>query len=296
MSSTYRYLLAAVIASVSITVARAQERPAAAPAVRVVLPTLELPPAVAGKVGRQVFRNETGGNRNAIVAWNDGEAFASLGIGHFLWFPAGLNTPYEERFPALVELMRVRKVRLPAWLDKSPVPACPWKDKADFLRNRDSERAEELRRLLLDTFDVQTELLLVRMREALPKMLAATQDARMREHIRAQFNRVVAASKDFYPLIDYVNFKGEGIRPEETVPDAATGKPEGWGLRQALMEMRGTTDKPEAVLAEFAGATGAVLTRRVRNRIALDRVKHKIEPEWLKGWLNRVASYRRALP
>jgi hypothetical protein len=56
-------------------------------------PKLTLPRDVADKVGHQVWLNETGGNAGDIVAWNNGEEFASLGIGHFIWFPAGKPAP-----------------------------------------------------------------------------------------------------------------------------------------------------------------------------------------------------------
>ena len=34
-------------------------------------------------IGDQIFNNEGGGNLNNLVHWNDGEDFASMGIGHF---------------------------------------------------------------------------------------------------------------------------------------------------------------------------------------------------------------------
>ena len=39
-------------------------------------------------VAERIFQNETGGVRNNLVDWNDGENFPSLGIGHFTWFKA----------------------------------------------------------------------------------------------------------------------------------------------------------------------------------------------------------------
>src|SRR5262245_44130803 len=54
---------------------------------RFALPQLVLPADVANKVGHKIWINETGGDRNAIASWNANEEFASLGIGHFIWFP-----------------------------------------------------------------------------------------------------------------------------------------------------------------------------------------------------------------
>jgi len=98
----------------------------------------------------------------------------------------------------------------------------------------------------------------------------------------------VRASPDLYPLIDYVNFKGEGISALETAFDPTTGTREGWGLKQVLAGMSGTSDAPDIVLGEFAASAKSVLLRRIRN-----------QPQtrmWQSGWLKRVATYRAALP
>ena len=92
------------------------------------------------------------------------------------------------------------------------------------------------------------------------------------------------ASKDLYPLIDYVNFKGEGTDPAETALNKETGEREGWGLKQVLLKMNGTANEPMAVLAEFADAAQFVLLQRIRN-IPANRI-------WEAGWLRRVETYR----
>jgi hypothetical protein len=81
-----------------------------------------------------------------------------------------------------------------------------------------------------------------------------------------------------YALVDYVNFKGEGSRPEERYAG------QGWGLAQVLAEMRGGL--PANV--DFAGAAARVLERRVQNA-----PNERREQRWLPGWMRRVDSYRR---
>ena len=39
----------------------------------------------ARELADKVWRNESGGDFDKILWWNRGEAFASLGIGHFIW-------------------------------------------------------------------------------------------------------------------------------------------------------------------------------------------------------------------
>jgi len=253
----------------------------------VAVPQLVLPDDVAQKVGHQIWLNETDGNRDGITAWNAGEEFASLGIGHFLWFPAGKPAPFEESFPPLLVFLRQQNAHLPTWVDKMPIPPCPWTSRADFQKNFNSPQMRELRQFLLDTVAGQAQYLVVRANGAMDKILQTTPDSAERAHIITQFSRIAQASKDLYPLIDYVQFKGEGINPEETAVDKQTGNRQGWGLKQVLLKMNGTATEPKAVLAEYADAAQSVLQQRVRNIPA--------NHPWESGWLRRVDTYRRPL-
>ncbi len=260
----------------------AKPQPASAP-----LPNIEISPELAARVGHQVWLNETGGNRDTITAWNASEDFASLGIGHFIWFSEGLNSRFQESFPEMIEFLRSRGATPPAWLDTSPVPPSPWKSKRQFQREFKSERMTSLRRFLLATKGQQAQFLAKRMKTALPKILSSLPDTRQQGHVRHQFNRVVKASKDLYPLIDYINFKGEGISPKETFPNRKTGAPEGWGLKDVLLAMKGSARDPKTVLSDFADAARFALLRRIAN--------NPRDKRWQSGWLKRVDSYRRPL-
>ena len=50
-------------------------------------------------LGNRIWKNECAGSVAGLVSWNDGEAFPSLGIGHFIWYPAGYTGPFDESFP-----------------------------------------------------------------------------------------------------------------------------------------------------------------------------------------------------
>lgn len=155
------------------------------------------------------------------------------------------------------------------------------------MREFNSPKMVSLRKFLLDTVDLQAQYLAVRVNEALPKILAALPDPKDRDHVRRQFNRVVAASPDLYPLIDYVNFKGEGIDARETFPNRKTGEPEGWGLKDVLLAMEGTSTDRNEVLGQFADAARLILKRRIAN--------NPRDKNWQRGWLARVETYRRPL-
>ncbi|WP_407156687.1 hypothetical protein [Bradyrhizobium sp. STM 3557] len=249
------------------------------------VPPLVLSADMARKIGQKIWLNETGGNRNAITSWNANEEFASLGIGHFIWFPLNKWLPFEESFPSLLEFMRKNNAHLPSWLDQPQIPANPWTSKAEFMKDFNSPRMRELRQFLLDNVALQTQFLVERAQGAMQKILKNTPDNAEREHIVTQFARVVRASDDVYPLIDYINFKGEGTNPKETAVDKQTGQRQGWGLKQVLLKMNGTTADPKAVRAEFTDAVRFILQQRVRN-IPTNRV-------FEIGWLRRADTYRR---
>jgi hypothetical protein len=251
------------------------------------VPQLVLPGDLAKKIGQKIWLNETGGKIDAITSWSANEEFASLGIGHFIWFPVGKWLPFEESFPALLEFMRKKNVHLPAWLDQTQIPANPWTSRAEFRKNANSPQMKELRQFLLDTVAEQTQFMVERAQGAMDKILKTTPDGTEREHIVIQFTRVIRASENFYPLIDYINFKGEGTNPNEAAMNRETGRRQGWGLKQVLLRMNGDASDPKAVRAEFADAAQFVLQQRVRN-LPSNRV-------FEVGWLRRIATYRRPI-
>ncbi len=250
------------------------------------VPRLAISAEAARRVGRQVWINESGGRDDGVTAWNAGEDFPSLGIGHFIWFKAGGHPLFEESFPKLVSFIRIQGIRPPGFLDREPLPPCPWSSKAHFEREFRSPRMNELRGYLLATVPQQTQYLLARTEAAIPKMLAALPDPSARTHLVTQLNRVVRSSPDLYPLIDYVNFKGEGISEKETSFDPPTGKNQGWGLKFLLLEMQGSATGDTA-LADFARAAKGVLDRRIRN--------HPPSARWQAGWHKRCDTYARRL-
>ena len=235
--------------------------------------TIRLSDAQAEKIGRRLWQNESGGTVAGLTAWNEGENFASLGIGHFIWYPAGRKGPFEESFPQLLNYMIASGISLPDWLRAAD--ACPWPNRTVFMTESRGERMRQLRALLENTIAVQAKFAADRLERALPKMLAAA-PAEDREKIRENFYRVAAEPQGMYALVDYVNFKGEGTLTSERYQG------QGWGLMQVLTAMG-----PGPALIEFSRAADAVLTRRVENS-----PPERGEQRWLSGWRTRVRSYR----
>src|SRR3954471_3875206 len=232
----------------------------------------------AQSIGRKVWQNECNGTVSGLTSWNAGEDFASLGIGHFIWYPKGRPGPFEESFPRLVSFISGRGAKLPNLLLGTGELHCPWNSRQEFQREQQSAEMKQLRQFLADTVDLQAEFLAERLQEALPKMLAEAAPDR-REQVEQQFQRVASSASGRYALIDYVNFKGEGVLHTERY------KGQGWGLLQVLEGMNGS-ESGVAGARDFARSAREVLTRRVKNS-----PPERKESRWLSGWLRRVDTY-----
>ena len=224
------------------------------------------------QLGKRIWANECAGSVQGLVSWNAGENFPSLGIGHFIWYPAGVQEAFDESFPTFVRFARAKGVQVPDFFDGS----APWPNKAAFLADH-SGKADSMRRWLAGHVDIQTRFIILRSRLALRRMM---QHSSTPQAIAARYAALSSTTQGMYCLVDYVNFKGEGTKPTEQYQG------EGWGLLQVLEEMRGYPSG-SAATAEFSRAAAAVLTRRVENAPAA-----RGEKRWLAGWLNRCKTYR----
>ncbi len=229
--------------------------------------------------GDAIFQRECAGNTEKLAAWNNGEEFASFGIGHFIWYPKGYEGPFEESFPTFLKFVKQRGVKLPFWIENLKIKDCPWRNREEFNKNVNSYKMKSLKSFLTRTMYHQSLFIVQRFRTALPKIMNAVPSDR-KKHIRKQFFRVADSSLKLYALIDYVNFKGEGIKSSERYNNV------GWGLLQVLEEMQGS-QRGNVALCDFARAAEIVLTRRVINSPA-----ERNEERWLNGWKNRVNNYR----
>lgn len=235
---------------------------------------IRVSPEVARQVGRKIWQNEAAGSVAGLTSWNQGERFASLGIGHFIWYPPGIPQTYEESFRPLMAFMQQRGTTLPQGL--TPSSPCPWPNRTAFQQDQQSSKMKALRAFLQQTIGLQTEFIVQRLQQALPKMQQAAQ-APDRQRIEKQFYAVSKTPNGLYALIDYVNFKGEGVNPKERYRN------QGWGLLQVLQEMQGQPSG-QAAAREFAAAAKRTLGRRIANA-------PKPESQWRLGWFRRCDTY-----
>ncbi|WP_240772760.1 hypothetical protein [Phragmitibacter flavus] len=235
-------------------------------------------PALSGgdldRVGKRIWQNECAGTVEGLTSWNTGENFASLGIGHFIWYPEGVEGPFEESFPKLVQWLGSRGVRLPNWL--AGMRDCPWPTRAAFLKDSQGPWQRDLRTLLAATVREQTLFIMHRLQQAEPKFRQAA--GRQGEKVARNMALLRMSAAGNFAMIDYVNFKGEGLNPKERY------RGEGWGLLQVLTAME-TPDAARAPAA-FAAASERMLARRVANS-----PPERGEKRWMAGWANRCRAY-----
>lgn len=227
-------------------------------------------------IARKIWMNETSGDPKNLTVWHEGESFMSLGIGHFIWYPHQAEKKFQESFPELLKFLQEKGINVPFWLEASPF--CPWNTREEFLNNQQSDMIIDLQNLLANTMVQQAQFMIRRLEQSMPEMLKILPTESQRKHIAKQFYRVANSPGGTYALIDYINFKGEGTLLTERYRD------QGWGLLQVLEQMPGSSTNAKD---EFADAAKFVLRRRVQNS-----PKEFNEKRWLKGWLNRIDTYR----
>lgn len=232
-----------------------------------------LQPEKAMEIGLKVWQNECAATLEGLIFWNKGEEFPSLGIGHFIWYPAKRSS-YNETFPILLAFLKSKQVSMPLWLEEAK--CCPWKTREEFLRAKSSKKMNELRAVLKNTISLQAEFLAERLEKALPALEKAAPKER-KELILSNYRRVAEKPTGLYALLDYVNFKGYGTTPEESYGGT------GWGLLQVLDGMSADKDPVE----EFIRSAKQVLIKRVENAPA-----QRNEQQYLAGWFNRIDTYQ----
>lgn len=257
---------------------------------------LALTESLIENVGRKVLHNETSCKPMAMVHWNIGEPFPSLGIGHAIWFPRNVSPGFQESFPNLMKFIRARiseggRATMPDWLDVDDVGPAPWGDRDEFLDppihlvgkkqalTNFLSRSEVLR--------LQMAFLVNRVEVGILKILA---DAEWKgEFVEAQaiyrnFLDLSSTGFGIRAMVDYTNFKGEGLRwIERTYFNKYQ-----WGLKQVLNLM--SEKKSKDVYNSYADAVEVMLHRIVVNVAPERREQAK---KWLPGWMNRVSrTYR----
>jgi len=244
---------------------------------------IELTQKQANYIAQKVWQNEGAGLDKYLVHWNEGEDFASVGIGHFIWFSKGHTERFREVFPMVLAFMEKRDVKMPSWLNSRT--SLPWNSKEAFYKAKKekSKKYMELFTFLKATMPEQAAFMAQRLSAALPQMLETIENPEKQGLIKKRFNQVMHNNdgsineRGLYVLLDYTNFKGEGTLMSERY------KGQGWGLLQVLEHM---DPKEENRLKAFAESAKAMLGRRIKNSPPA-----RGEERWRKGWNVRLDTY-----
>ncbi|MDM5271969.1 hypothetical protein PGH07_07245 [Sulfurovum sp. zt1-1] len=246
---------------------------------------LKLTQKQADFIAKKVWLNEGAGLDKYLIHWNEGEDFASLGIGHFIWFSKGHTERFREVFPMVLAFMEERNVVMPEWLNsKTPLP---WNSKAEFYRAKsaNSKKYRELFAFLKRTMPYQAEFMASRLSHALPDMISTIENEKKQQRIKRRFEKILyhkdgsIDERGLYILLDYTNFKGEGTLESERY------KGQGWGLLQVLEHI---DEKAPNKYKAFSDAAKAMLSRRIKNS-----PPQRGEERWRKGWNVRLDTYWR---
>ncbi len=233
---------------------------------------LEITKEQLNYIGQLIYKNETGGQKDKIIIWNKGEDFISLGIGHFIWYPYNFDGSFEESFPQLIRYFKEKNYELPRLFYYEHAPYYV-RDYFYELYSSGEIELVEAREFLYDNKDVQIMFILERLEKSLELMIKKTDK---KEKVIENYEKLVQTPMGIYPLLDYVNFKGEGVNEREKY------KGLGWGLLQVLELIDGDKDPIE----EFVKSAKFLLNERVKNS-----PPERGEGRWLEGWHNRLDTY-----
>jgi len=227
----------------------------------------------AATLGLLIWKNEGQQKLQHLTTWNRGEDFPSLGLGHFIWYPNKEKGPFKEQFPELLSYFQKNGLQPPPWLFATSL--APWKSREQFYNEFDGEALSGLRVFLSEHIDWQVKFIVQRLEAAIPRIIADC-DAPQKKRIEYNLARLTSTTEGLFTLLDYINFKGDGLSEKERYQG------QGWGLKQVLLTMPKEYENP---LRAFGLSADEVLTRRVKNA-------PRDEFRWLKGWRVRVHAYQ----
>lgn len=287
------------------------------------------------KLGQALYKNEANCQLQNLTHWNSKEPFPSLGLPHAIWYPRQASEKkYQEQFPDLIRFIHKNlknhetvKITWPPLLQKNPLGSAPWAEQKEF---------SQLQSLSLQIADTQSAYQLIQLKDKNPKLYAPAYELFTLRHflanpivlkLQAQYvvdktfltlHRILAAVEKSSPqdapriynfiqslltsqegvlaLIDYLNFKGDGLKPSEKTESSGFY----WGLTTVLdlasqPHFLSTScpgkDSPDCVLQKFAEAALCSLQRVAFESGAFNSDEQKQRYLWLNGgWKNRIDS------
>lgn len=264
-----------------------------------------LSPQTLQALTRMVFQNETNCKKENLISWNEKEDFPSLGVGHAIWFPENVQPGFQETFPSLVDFFRKKHLKNPSipWpsiLNNNPLGPAPWATREDFM----SADKTELQNFLAhpEVMAWQTEFMIGRARKSIDDILqkiSQEQGRKKAKQVRQILKKLLNTDEGLIAIVDYVNFKGEGLNPKEVTPDESHP----WGLKTVLEKMPEV--QPQTVVCDskdvrhyseqkclsytFSEAVFWALARVAQNWGTPGSPAQLTREKWLQGgWVRRI--------
>lgn len=271
------------------------ELPAVAPEVTLSVSRLQLPALEDVDydwIAARIFENEAASQVRYLTFWGEGEDFPSFGIGHFIWFPAAVDAPFDEQFPAMVAFVSQRAASeqpLPQWMQEQVPFDVPWSSKEVFDQAWSSDEMAALREWLQATARWQARYIVATFERRWQSLeILPNQKLQM----TALLQQLAGSAAGMFAIIDYYNFKGLGVNPRERYQG------QGWGLIQVLQAMPAfklAIDPESGALPISDAALVAQFSQAAAERLGL-RVElappERNEQRWLPGWLKRMQGYQ----
>ena len=234
-------------------------------------------------IASRIFQNETGGQARYLTYWGEGEDFPSLGIGHFIWFPQGVDAPFDETFPAMFAFVTQQgngNLQPPGWIQELQAFDAPWDSKQQFDLAWSSPQMAALREWLEASGQLQAKFIVSTFEQRWKNLALPPQQ---KQPLTGLLQKLAETAEGLFAVIDYYNFKGLGTNPRERYRE------QGWGLIQVLEEMaRLHNDGGDCLdpVGEFIRAA----SNRLRLRVEFSPPERN-ESRWLDGWLKRLQGY-----
>ncbi|MDG6777949.1 hypothetical protein QCB44_04425 [Thiomicrorhabdus sp. zzn3] len=240
-------------------------------------------------IGQRIYQNECAGQPRYLTHWGKGEEFPSLGIGHFIWLPKGVEVPFEQTFPKLFDFVSASKPA-PAWLEvlrkqsgSSADFYAPWSNRQQFEQAWSSSELSSLRDWLLQTQELQARFIVQSFEARWDKALQSL-DSHEQQILTQELSKLTAFKQGQFAVIDYFNFKGIGGNSKEQYQG------EGWGLIEVLHNLNRNYDSASLNETQRLQAFVDSAKQRLELRVKL-APKERKESRWITGWFKRLDGY-----
>lgn len=233
-------------------------------------------------IGSKIYQNECASNPANLTYWGEGEEFPSFGIGHFIWYPSGVEGKFKETFPQMINYVS-QFSKPPQWLLTLKPFKSPWQTKEAFDQAWSNVRLMELREWLLTTQAYQAEFIV---EQSMTRFLAKLEKMSAKQATKqvAYVEKLLSFKEGRFAFVDYINFKGVGEPHEQYQGEA-------WGLNSVIQHI-------ELEGADIQKVSNQKLLRAfvksAKQRLALRTdlaPKERNEKRWLKGWFKRLDGY-----